>query len=718
MLPLNDIFTHDIETKTQHMKPLNSMLLVVMVMLSGCSTKTDESMNPFLSDYDTPFGVPPFDIIENSHFIPATEMGISEQVADIEAIVEQAEAPTFENTIEAYLLSGALLRKVDGVFPKLRSAETSDELDSLARILVPMRAAHNSSIMLNAGLFQRVKSVYDNQESMDLNREQIVTLEKIYKRFVRGGANLDEEGKRRISEIDKRLSTLTLEFGNNNLAETNSYRLVIDNEADLAGLPGSVRSAAADAASAAGLDGKWVFTLHKPSWIPFLTYSENRELREEIYKAMYMRSNQGNEYDNNRLIQEILALRLERANLLGYDTHADYVLEERMAKEPARVYDLLMQVWEPALAKAKEEANMMQAMIDGESGDFQLASWDWWYYAEKIRKEKYALDEEELRTYFSLETVIDGLFDVVNKLYGLTFEPRNDLPVYHQEVMPYEIREADGSHLGIIYMDFHPRPGKRSGAWSTGIRTAHVKDGEQITPVGLIVMNFTRPTGDTPALLSFDETLTFFHEFGHALHGMFKKSHYLGVGVATDFVELPSQVMENWAAHPEVLKTYAKHYQTGETIPDELLEKMDAAGKFNQGFVTVEYVAASILDMDYHTLQDVSGLEPNAFEDASMERIGLIEEIIPRYKSNYFQHIFSSMYSAGYYSYMWSEVLDKDAFNAFLETSLFDQATATSFRASILEKGGGEEEMTMYVNFRGKEPTIEPMLKARGLLSE
>jgi peptidyl-dipeptidase Dcp len=672
-------------------------------------------MNPFLTEYTTPFGVPPFDLIKNEHFIPATRAGFSEQLAEIEGIVENVEAPTFENTIVAYVLSGELLRKVAGVFPKLLSAETSDEIDSIARILVPMNAVHKSSIMLNPELFNRVKSVSENQESMDLSPEQTVVMEKVYKRFVRGGANLDEKGKLRISEIDEKLSSLTLEFGNNLLAETNNFQMVLENEEDLAGLPESVRSAAADAATAIDLEGKWVFTLHKPSWIPFLQYSEKRELREKIYKTMYMRSNQGNENDNNKLIREILELRLERAKLLGYETHAEFVLEERMARELARVYDLLMQVWEPALDKAREEATMMQEMIDRDGGDYKLASWDWWYYAEQIRKEKYDLNEEEVRTYFSLETVIEGLFDVVNKLYGLTFEPQNDLPVYHKEVMPYEVKEADGSHLGILYMDFHPRPGKRSGAWSTGIRTAHVKDGEKVTPVNLIVMNFTRPTGDKPALLSFDETLTFFHEFGHALHGLFKKSEYLGTSVATDFVELPSQIMENWAAHPDVLKTYAKHYQTGEVIPDELIAKLEAASKFNQGFVTVEYTAASILDMDYHTLKDASGVNANDFEEASMKRIGLIDEIIPRYKSNYFQHIFSGGYSAGYYSYMWSEVLDKDAFNAFVETSLFDQATATRFRENILEKGGSIEEMEMYVNFRGAEPTIDAMLEGRGL---
>jgi len=673
-------------------------------------------MNPFFSEYDTPFGVPPFNLIENEHFIPAYKAGFSEQEAEIEAIVNNQEAPTFENTIEAYVLSGELLRKVDGVFPKLRSAETNDEIDSIARIVVPKKAAHTSGIMLNERLFSRVNSVYDNQESMNLSPEQTVVLEKVYKRFVRGGASLDAAAKERISDIDERLSSLTLEFGNNVLAETNNYQLIIESEEDLAGLPASVRSAASDAAQAAGLEGLWVFTLHKPSWIPFLQYAEKRELREEIYRAMFMRSNTGNEYDNNDLIKEILALRLERAKLLGYESHAAFMLEERMAKNPENVYDFLLKVWEPALIKAKEEAQMMQEMINKEGSDFQLASWDWWYYAEKIRQEKYQLDEEEVRPYFSLEAVTEGLFEVVNKLYGLTFEARNDLPVYHEEVLPYEVKEADGSHLGVLYMDFHPRPGKKSGAWSTGIRSAHMKDGTQITPVNLIVMNFTRPTGNQPALLSFYETLTFYHEFGHALHGLFKKSQYLGTGIARDFVELPSQIMENWAAHPDVLQTYAKHYETGELISEELIAKLEAASKFNQGFATVEYIAASILDMDYHT-QDVSVLNTNEFETTSMQEIGLIDAIIPRYKSNYFGHIFSggSGYSAGYYSYLWSEILDKDAFNAFVETSLFDQTTALAFRENILEKGGSMDEMEMYINFRGAEPTIDPLLKGRGL---
>jgi len=699
-------------------KKLILTLLLGTVILFAFTTEKTEPMNPFLTEYTTPFGVPPFDLIENEHFMPAAKAGFAEQEAEIDAIVNNPEAPTFENTIEAYDQSGEILRKVSGVFDKLRSAETSDEIDSIAMILAPLKASHRSKMMLNAELFDKVKAVYGGRESLDLSQEQAMVLEKTHKRFVRGGANLNEEEKTRISEIDQKLAVLTLTFGNNLLAETNNFQLVIEEEADLAGLPESVRSASSDAAKAAGLEGKWVFTLHKPSWIPFLQYAENRDLREEIYTAMFKRSNNGNEYDNNKLISEILELRIERANLLGYDTHAAFVLEERMAKKAENVYDLLMQVWDPALDKAREEANMMQKMIDRDGGDFQLASWDWWYYAEKIRQEKYKLDEEVVRSYFSLEDVKDGVFDVVNKLYGLSFEPRNELPAYHEEVMPYEVKEADGSHLGILYMDFHPRPGKKGGAWSTSIRRAHVKDGEKVKPVHLIVMNFTRPTGDKPALISFDEMLTFFHEFGHALHSMLTKCEYLtvsGTAVATDFVELGSQIMENWAAHPDVLKTYAKHYKTGEVIPDELIAKLEAASKFNQGFVTLEYTAASILDMDYHTLEEASGINANAFEEASMKRIGLIGEIIPRYKSNYFSHIFSGGYSAGYYSYMWSEVLDKDAFNAFVETSLFDQATASSFRENILEKGGSIEEMEMYVNFRGAEPTIDALLEGRGL---
>jgi len=696
------------------------LLIVSFIIATGCNVDQKQTMNPFLSEYQTPFEVPPFHLIENEHFIPAFEAGIKQQEAEIDAIVNQSEESTFENTIAAFDISGEILRKVEGVFYRLRSAETSDKLDSIARILVPITSAHQSNMMLNADLFERVKSVHENQEDMDLTTEQSRVLEKIYKRFVRGGANLDEAGKERIREIDEKLSMLSLRFGDNLLKETNAYELVIEDESDLKGLPESVRSAAAEAAKKAGHEGKWLFTLHKPSWIPFVQYAENRDLRERIYRAMFMRCNRGNEYDNKKIVAEMLALRIERANLLGYETHADYILTDRMAGEPENVYDLLMRLWDPSLKKAREEAAMMQEMINREGGGFDLQSWDWWYYAEKIRKTRYAIDEEELRKYFSLDAVKDGLFTVVNKLYGLTFQLRDDLPAYHEEVLAYEVKDRDGSHVGILYMDFHPRPGKRSGAWSTSIRQQYVKEGEFIHPVQLIVMNFTRPTGDQPALLSFDEAETFFHEFGHALHSLLSECNYLtvsGTSVARDFVELPSQIMENWQSHPDVLKDYAKHYRTGEPIPGELIDKIQASSKFNQGFATVEYLAASILDMDYHTLKDASGIDINAFEERSMDRIGLIDEIIPRYRTPYFQHIFSGGYSAGYYSYIWAEVLDKDAFNAFLETSLYDQETATAFREYILERGGSDDEMELYLKFRGKEPTIEPLLKGRGLLN-
>lgn len=705
----------NISISMKHIIPI----VVVVTVLSGCNTKDEQKMNPFFSAYTTPFEVPPFDEIKNEHFIPAYKAGISQQESEIAAIVNNTSEPSFENTIAAFDFSGELLRKVSGVFEKLKSAETSEEIDSIARVLVPLTSAHSSNMMLNPDLFEKVKKIYANRESLDLSEEQSRVLEKTYQRFVRGGANLDEQGKSRIREIDEKLSLLSLQFGKNVLDETNAYKLIIEDEENLAGLPQSVRSTASEAAAAAGYPGKWLFTLKKPSWIPFLQYAENRQLREEIYKAVFMVSDNGNQYDNGEIIKEIVGLRIERAQLLGYENHAQYMLADRMAKEPGNVYDLLYKIWEPALEKAKEEAAMMQDMIKSEGGDFKLESWDWWYYAEKIRKEKYDLEEEEVRAYLSLETVKEGLFNVVNRLYGLTFELRSDLPAYNPEVVAYEVKEKDGSHLGILYMDFHPRPGKKGGAWSTSIRQAHTINGARITPVHLIVMNFTRPTAGKPALLSFDETLTFYHEFGHALHSMLTRCEYLttsGSSVARDFVELPSQIMENWAAHPDVMKSYAKNYETGETISDELLARLEAASKFNQGFMTTEYLAASILDMDYHTLTDTEGLDVNQFESASMDRIGLIDQILPRYRSGYFQHVFSGGYSAGYYSYIWAEVLDKDAFNAFLENGIFDAATAAAFRSEILERGGSRDEMEMYTRFRGKEASIEPLLKGRGLL--
>ncbi len=707
--------------KTINVKKLLILVSVLSIMISGCNTENATNMNPILAEYTTPFGVPPFDLIKAEHYIPAFKEGIEQQISEVDAIVNNPEPASFKNTIAAYDNSGEFLRKAENVFYRVRGADTNDELEAIAEELVPITSAHRSNIMLNKDLFEKINTVYDSKNKLELNSEEEALLEKTYKRFVRGGANLNGEEKDKLRKIDEELSMLSLTYGKNLLTETNNYKLIIEDEKNLAGLPESVISASAEAATAADLDGKWVFTLHKPSWIRFLQYADNRDLREQIYKAMFMRSNQDNEYDNKEIISEIINLRIERAKILGYDSHAGYMLEDRMAKKPGNVNDLLMKLWVPALDMAKKEASMMQEIIDREGGDYQLESWDWWYYAEKIRMEKYDLDEEEVRPYFSLETVKEGLFMVVNNLYGLTFELRENLPVYNEEVIAYEVKEKDGSHVGILYMDFHPRPSKKSGAWSTSFRPQQILDGEFIRPVNLIVMNFTKPTGGKPALLSFDEALTFFHEFGHALHSMLSQCTYLsisGTSVVRDFVELPSQIMENWARDPAVLKTYAFHYETGKAIPQELIDKLQNARHFNQGFKTVEYLAASLLDMDWHMLTDISDRDAAAFERESMDKIGLISEIEPRYQSTNFGHIFSSGgYSSGYYSYIWAAVLDADAFRAFKETDLFNKELAASFRRNVLSMGSNDT-MAQYIKFRGSEPRIDALLERRGLDTE
>ena len=693
-------------------------MLAAAIVLASCNTNKTE-MNPLLSEFETPFGVPPFNLLEFEHYMPAFKKAMEVQNEEIEAIVKNTAAPDFENTIAALDYSGALYNQVSNIFYNIKSANTSDEMQSIAKELVPLVSAHKSNINLNPELFERIQSVYNQKEKLDLSEEQQMLLEKIYKRFVRSGANLNEEDKENMRKIDEQLSMLSLQFGDNLLAETNAYQLIIEDPEDLAGLPEAVISTAAETAAETGHYGKWVFTLHKPSWIPFLTYAENRSLREEIYKAMYNRANRGNEFDNKNNIELILKLRTERARLLGYESHADFVLEERMAKNAENVNNLLMKLWVPAVEMARKEARMMQDMIDAEGGDFKLASWDWWYYAEKIRNEKYALDDEELRQYFSLEDVTRGVFEVIENLYGIRFEERDDLPLYHEDAIAYEVKNADGSHLGIQYMDFFPRASKRAGAWSTSYRKQHVREGKNIAPVGSIVCNFSKPVGDQPALISYDEAMTFFHEMGHALHNQFSDVVYPGIAgssVARDFVELPSQIMENWAGHRDVLQSYAKHYKTGEPIPEELLDKLEASSKFNMGFATTEYLAASLLDMSYHSITSVRDIDVNKFETEAMDQIGLIDEIIPRYKSTYFSHIFSGGYSAGYYSYIWSEVLDKDAFSAYVESGdIFNQELASSFRENILSKGGSREPKDMYLAFRGKEADVSALLKARGL---
>ena len=699
-------------------KQILPFFMILAASIYGCGSGESTSENPLLTDYNTPFDVPPFDLIKDEHFKPAFEEAFKQHNAEIDSIVKNEEEPTFDNTILALENSGKLLSKVSVVFGNLNSANTNDALKALAIELAPKSSAHRDNISLNDTLFNRISTVWENKDNFGLNAEQHKLLDDTYKSFVRSGANLNEEDKEKLRGINSELSVLTVKFGQNLLEETNAYQLVIDNEEDLAGLPQSLVAAAADVAKAENQEGKWIFTLQNPSVMPFLQYADNRELRKEIWEAYQNRGNNGNTHDNNEVMTDIANLRLEKANLLGYPTHAHYVLEEAMSENPDNVYKLLNDLWQPALAKAKVEAHDIQQEITASGESFEPAPYDWRYYTEKIRQKRYAIDEAELKPYFSLASVTQGAFDVSNKLFGLTFERREDVPVYHEEVEVYEVFDKDGSHLGLLYADFFPRASKRGGAWMTSYKRQSTVDGERVTPIISIVCNFTKPVGDQPALLTFDEANTLFHEFGHALHGLLSNVTYeslSGTSVSRDFVELPSQIMENWAADSEVLKSYAKHYETGEAIPDELITKLENAGTFDQGFATVEYLAASFLDMDYHTQTAPIAISADDFEKASMEKVGLIDEIIPRYRSSYFNHIFAGGYSAGYYSYIWAEVLDSDAFAAFKETSLYDQATAESFRKNILERGGTEKPSVLYHQFRGAEPNPIHLMRKRGL---
>ena len=677
--------------------------------------ETEQADNPFFKPYGTPFNVPPFPLIKTAHFLPAVQEGIKRHQAEIEAIVKNPQPPSFDNTLAALDSSGLFLASVNAVFGALRSAETTPELQALARKTAPLLAEHNDNINLNPKLFQRVKAVYEQRDCLKLDREQAYLLENTYRDFVRGGALLEEAQKTRLRELNQEMSLLSLRFGENLLAETNEFKLALDNQADLAGLPPGQVAAAQDAAKQAGLTGKWLVTLQAPSWIPFLQFSEKRLLREKVHMAYTLRGDRGNERDNKDIIKKIVSLRNERARLLGYATHAHFILENNMAKDPDTVNAFLKRLWNPALARAKKEAFEMQALIDQAGGGFKLAHWDWWYYAEKLRQNKYALDDSALRPYFKLENVRSGIFTLCQKLYGLKFVERPDLPRYNPEVQTFEVQEADGRHVGVLYLDFHPRPGKRGGAWSGALRQEYYDRGKRVPPVATIVCNFTRPTADTPSLLSAEEVETFFHEFGHSLATLLSESRYQSRSVARDSVELPSQIMEHWAMEPALLAEYAKDYRTGEVIPAELVDKIRKSNLFNQGFITVEYLAASILDMAWHTLTGPFDSEVNAFEKSVLDGIGLIPEIVSRYRSTYFQHIFSGGYSAGYYAYIWSEVLDSDAYEAFKEKGIFDPATALSFRKNILEPFGTERIEVQYRRFRGADPKIEPLLRNRGL---
>ena len=699
------------------MKNVFIIMFIISIPLTSCLNGSEKEKtaqeNPFFSEFNTPFKVPPFELIQPEHYIPAFEKGMAEHKDEIEKFIKSKKEPTFENTIEAFDKSGQLLGKVASVFFSQSSANTNEELQKIQMDISPKLAAHRDEINLNPILFERVKLVYENRDQFNLNDEQLFLLENFYKGFVRNGANLDEEGQEVLKDLNQKLTVLSVRFNQNLLAETNGFKLVIDDEKDLEGLPESVIAAAAEKAKNSEMEGKWVFTTQKPSMIPFLQFAENRELREKLYYAYTHRCNNGNEFDNNEVLADIVILRAKRAKLLGYETHSHITLEPRMAKNPDNVMALLNQLWEAALPVAVQESDEMQEIIDREGGNFMLAPHDWWYYSEKLRKEKYDLDDNELRPYFKLENVREGAFTVATKLFGITFTQIMDIPLPHPEAQAFEVKEADGSHIGVLYMDFHPRDSKRQGAWCGGYRDYHMEEGKPVRPVVTVVCNFTRATGDTPSLLSMDEASTLFHEFGHALDGLLAKNTYEMSYIAWDFVELPSQIMEHWVTEPEVLNLYAMHYQTGEVIPDELVEKVKKSSYFNQGFITVEYLAASMLDISYHTQKDPVDIEVATFEKEYFDEIGLIPEILSRYQGTYFAHIIGG-YDSGYYSYIWAGVLDNDAFDAFKENGIFDQTTAASYRKNILEKNGTMNAMQMYLNFRGREPNIEPLLKSRG----
>ena len=693
------------------------------IVLGACSSQqksdvAETTPNPFFTEYTTPYGVPPFDQIEVAHYKPALLKGMEEQTKEVEAIVSNPEEPTFENTIVALDQCGQLLQKAMYAFSGQSSVNTNDEIQELEREIYPMLSKHSDDISLNPALFARVKAVYENQAKFNLDKEQKKLLEETYKGFVRGGANLSEADQAKLRELNSEISMLQLTFGQNVLKETNAFQLVIDNEADLAGLPEDVKVKAAETAKEMGKEGKWIFTLHNPSVMPFLQYADNRELRKQIFEAYTNRGNNNNENDNKEVVKKLVTARLEKAKLMGYKDYAAYVLEVNMAKDEKNVYDLLNQVWTPALAKAKEELADINAEIKKEGGDFEAAGWDWRYYFEKAKKAKFNVDENEMRPYFELGHVREGIFYVANKLYGITFNELKDIPKPDPDAFAFECKDKDGTLLGVLYMDFFTRPGKGGGAWCGGYRSQTYENGKRVVPIVTTVFNFSKPAEGQPALLTADETETVFHEFGHALHSLFGDVHYYGVSdVPRDFVELPSQVDEHWAFEPEVLKVYAKHYQTGEVIPQALVEKMTNAGKYGQGFATTEYVAASLLDMDYHVLKEIpKDFDIEKFEAQKMSDRGLISQIPPRYRTTYFGHTMEGGYTAGYYSYMWAEVLDCDAFQAYVETGdIFNQTVAQKFRQYVLTPGGIDDAMNMYVNFRGKKPSIEPLLKNRGL---
>lgn len=696
---------------------MKKMLFLSMMLLTLMACKNE---NPLLVEQNTPFGVPAFDKVKIEHYLPAFEKAIAANQAEIDAIVNNPDAPTFANTIEALDRSGELLDRVVGVFFNVIEADGNDDMNTIAEQVSPMLSALSDGIILNDALFQRVKTVYEQRETLGLNDEQMRLLEETFKSFANNGANLPEDKKARLKEINQELGLLSLQFGNNVVAETNAYQLFITDETELKGLPESAKAAAKEEATAAGRPEAWLFTPKRTSFTPVLQYCENRELRKELLMAYTTRGNHDNEYDNKDVIVKTMQLRVEKAQLFGYDNPADYILADCMAKNAKTVDAFLESVWEPSLKAAKREAEELQKLMNKDLPGEKLQPWDWWYYAEKLRVEKYALNEEELKPYFELSNVRKGAFLLANKLFGLNFEPLEGMPVYNPEVEVFKVTYADGSLVGILYTDYFPRAGKRPGAWMNNICNQYVDaNGVDHRPVIINVGNFNKPTQGNPSLLSMDDVSTLFHEFGHALHGLMSKATYkslAGTNTPRDFVELPSQFMENYCYHPDIMKTYAFHYQTGEVMPDELIAKINNAGKFNQGFVQTELLSAAILDMDYHKLNTTDAFDVNAFEEASMKKMHMIPEIITRYRSTFYNHIFTTGYAAGYYSYTWAAVLDADAFAAFAETGdILNPEQAKKF-ARLLEQGGTRDAALLYQEFRSKDADPKHLLKRSGFI--
>lgn len=697
---------------------LLSTMALIMATNYSCKESAAESGNPLLDEWQTPMGVPPFDRIRPEHYAPAFEAAIKEHRSQIEAIKADESEPSFDSVVLALDNAGQRLAEISLIFEMVSSADTDEQLQAVEAEMLPRLEDHYNSILLDEALFEKIRSVYDRRAELKLDELQMRLLEKTFRQFVRAGALLDKEQKARLKEINSELTRLAIRFGNNLLAENGDFEMLLT-EADVEGLPESVRTAAAERAAQSGQSG-YLFTLDKPSLLPFLTYSPRRELREQLYKGYLSRCDRGNERDNNQIIKDMTRLRAEKAHILGYRSYSEYVISDQMAGSPEAVYELLEQVWTPALDKAKEELEQMKALLHVDQPDAQFESWDWWYYAEQVRKRDYQLDETLVSQYLSADNVRNGIFFLANRLYGITFRPVS-LPKYNPECSAYEVLDMDNSHLGVLYFDLYPRAGKSGGAWCGYFTEQRYEDGVRVAPTVGIVCNFTRPVGDTPALLSIDETETLFHEFGHALHFLFADVRYRGLSeVEGDFVELPSQIMENWAFEEEILKQYATHYKTGEPMSANLIRKIHDAARFNQGFATTELTAAALLDMDIHSMETYADFEPHDFERYALStRRGLIPQIEPRYRLPYFSHIFDGGYSSGYYFYLWAEVLDKDAFAAFKSgRDICDRQLAHRFRYGLLAEGGQRDGMTMYRKFRGADPDKSYMLRARGLWDE